>query len=79
MLNNFFARVNALAIFLILSTGWLTLAKSIPLWNDEIYSKDRSIQNISYQEMFLGGIPEGNRTPLLYLTQKVSQYTISYK
>ena len=79
MLNNSFARVNALAIFLILSTGWLTLAKSIPLWNDEIYSQDRSIQNISYQEMFLGGIPEGNRTPLFYLTQKVSQYTIGYK
>ena len=79
MLNNSFARVNALAIFLILSTGWLTLAKSIPLWNDEIYSQDRSIQNISYQEMFLGGIPEGNRTPLFYLSQKVSQYTIGYK
>ena len=79
MLNNSFARVNALAIFLILSTGWLTLAKSIPLWNDEIYSQDRSIQNISYREMFLGGIPEGNRTPLFYLSQKVSQYTIGYK
>ena len=79
MVNNSFARVNALAIFLILSTGWLTLAKSIPLWNDEIYSQDRSIQNISYQEMFLGGIPEGNRTPLFYLAQKVSQYTIGYK
>ena len=79
MVNKSFARVNALAIFLILSTGWLTLAKSIPLWNDEIYSQDRSIQNISYWEMFLGGVPESNRTPLFYFTQKVSQYTIGYK
>ena len=79
MFNNSFARVNALAIFLVLSTGWLTLAKSIPLWNDEIFSQDRSVQNISYQEMFLGGIPDGNNSPLFYLTQKVSQHTIGYK
>lgn len=72
-------QTSAIAIFCVLAGSWLFLAKSIPIWNDEAYSQDRSIQNLSYTSIFSGQVPEGNRTPLFYVMQKLSQDTIGYK
>lgn len=47
-------QTSAIAIFCVLAGSWLFLAKSIPIWNDEAYSQDRSIQNLSYTSIFLG-------------------------
>ena len=79
MRDSHLPRTSAITIFCVLTSGWLFLAKSIPIWNDEVYSQDRSIQNLSYASMFSGKIPEGNRTPLFYFMQKLTQDTIGYK
>ncbi len=59
-------------ILFILSFNFgLSLAKSKPLWGDEIYSQLHSIAKLSYGDIFLGRIPEGNVCPLFYTLQKV--------
>ena len=55
--------------FLCIGIGYyLSLTK--PLWNDEIYTQIRSIDQASYKNIVLGRIPEGNNCPLFYLIQK---------
>jgi len=40
-------------------------------WGDEVYSQQKSVNNLTYLEMIQGKIPEGNNSPLFYMIQKV--------
>jgi hypothetical protein len=47
---------------------WLSLQK--PLWNDEIYTQERAIDALSYQDILAVKFVEGNNSPLFYIIQK---------
>ncbi len=65
-------------ILIILSVGiWLVclfagheLSQRRPLWNDELYTQQRTIEAFSYMDIIKGKINEGNNGPLFYLLQK---------
>ena len=62
--------IAASAVFLVsLMTGFI-LAAHKPLWNDELYTQERSIEGISYAKILAGQIDEGNACPLFYVIQK---------
>ncbi len=48
----------------------LSLASIRPLWNDEIYTTLSSVEGMSYGDILLGKVKEGNNCPLFYLLQK---------
>jgi hypothetical protein len=56
---------------------WMALHK--PLWGDEFYSQTDSIERITYENQFLGHIPEGGNAPLFYLIQKSFLQLIHYQ
>lgn len=56
-------------LFIILLFIGFHLAEHKPLWGDEVYSQ-HGIQKLSYAQILLGRIPEGNNSPLFYLIQK---------
>ena len=63
-------KIIAAALFLLfLSTGNY-LAQRKPLWNDEIYTQVRTLDRLSYQDILLNRMTEGNNCPLFYLIQK---------
>jgi len=68
--KDFLKKICAMIIFFIsLMIGiWLSLQK--PLWNDEIYTQERAIDNLSYLEILKVRFVEGNNSPLFYLIQK---------
>ncbi len=47
------------------------IAMNKPLWNDEIFSQMQSVDNISWKDIWLGHIQEGNNSPLFYSVQKI--------
>lgn len=51
-----------------------------PLWNDEIYTLVSSVNGLSYTDMLLGRVQEGNNCPLFYLVQRgicdIAQYRV---
>jgi hypothetical protein len=57
-------------LFVILVLMGMSLAQTKPLWVDEVYSQT-SIEKLSYPQIFLGQMPEGNSSPLFYTIQKV--------
>ncbi len=70
MKRNFILQVTAVVLFVLLFVFGLQLAQRKPLWNDELYSQVNGIQKMSYAEILLGHIPEGNNSPLFYVLQK---------
>ncbi len=57
-------------LFVLLFVFGLRLAALKPLWNDELYSQIYSVEKLSYSQILLGQIPEGNNSPLFYILQK---------
>lgn len=66
---NIFLQSAIIFIILLIIGFWLAAKK--PLWNDEAYSQYRSVQGVSYAQILMGGVPEGNVCPLFYVIQKV--------
>jgi len=56
------------------------LAYDKPLWNDEIYTLVSSVSRVSYLDILLGRVKEGNNCPLFYVIQKgicdIARYSI---
>ncbi|MCB9770985.1 MAG: hypothetical protein H6754_00315 [Candidatus Omnitrophica bacterium] len=65
-------------LFIVLMFMGLRIASQKPLWNDEIFSQISSVEQLSYPEIVLGRVGEGNATPLFYLTQKALCQTFNY-
>src|SRR3989338_4552810 len=57
-------------LFLILLAIGFVLAVRKPLWNDEIFTQTRNIDQASYAAILTGKIVEGNNCPIFYLIQK---------
>lgn len=70
MKNNFLFQLTAGVLFVVLFAFGLLLAQLKPLWNDELYSQVYSVEKMSYAQILLGQVPEGNNSPLFYLLQK---------
>ncbi len=60
----------AVVLFVLLFVFGLRLAALKPLWNDELYSQIYSVEKLSYSQILLGHVPEGNNSPLFYILQK---------
>lgn len=57
----------------------LRMASKKPLWNDEKYSLNQCIINMSYIDMISGKVKEGNNCPFFYFSQKVLLNVFNYK
>lgn len=63
------ALLSCILFVLLLAIGfWQAFHK--PLWVDELFSLIHSVEGLSYGEIFLGRMQEGNNSPLFYLIQK---------
>lgn len=71
MRNIYSFRIFTVILFIILFVLGLFLAQLKPLWNDELYSQVFGIEKLSYFQIWLGEIPEGNNSPLFYVLQKI--------
>ena len=69
----------ACLLFLLLFTTGIWLAGHRSLENDEFYTAVSSVENISFKNIFLGKISEGNNSPLFYATQKIFWALSGYK
>lgn len=70
MKNLLTLKLTACVLFVLLFTFGLLLSQLKPLWNDELYSQINSVERISYFQILLGHVPEGNNSPLFYVLQK---------
>lgn len=70
MNKNFLFQLTASVLFVLLFAFGLFLSQLKPLWNDELYSQVHSVEKISYAQILLGHVPEGNNSPLFYVLQK---------
>jgi len=72
-------KVLALLLFLICLRIGFHQAYHKQVWNDEIYTHMTNVSAISYGDILLGRVKEGNTCPLFYLIQKticdITQYT----
>lgn len=59
-----------LAIFFLCLAVGFWMAGHKPVWNDEIYSQINSVERLSYRDIVLRKVGEGNGNPLFYLIQK---------
>ncbi len=66
-------------LFYICTAIGLFIAKDKPLWRDEIYTQLASVEDISYQDILLFKIKEGNICPLYYLIQKIICAGLHYR
>lgn len=73
-----FLKITSLAIFMGLLFIGFSLARQKPLWVDEVYSQ-KSLQELSYVQIFSGQMPEGNNSPLFYSIQKVISDLAGYR
>lgn len=78
MQKSLLIRVTSIILFIVLMFMGLRIASQKPLWNDEIFSQISSVEQLSYSEIVLGQVGEGNATPLFYLTQKVLCQIFNY-
>ena len=69
----------SILIFLACFRFGLILAQHKPIWNDEAYSQSASVARISYFNMLLGRIGEGNNSPLFYALQKMTTQLFGYE
>lgn len=67
--NNFLVQGTVVLLIFLLGLGFF-LAAQKPLWNDEIFTQANSVDRLTYAGILTGKVPEGNITPLFYLTQK---------
>ncbi len=72
-------KVMSLVLFCAFIVGGLWVSAGKRLWNDEVFSFFNSVNNISYTQMALAKIPEGNNTPLFYAMQKAWLSLGSYR
>jgi len=79
MKNNLYIRILGAIVFIALLFFGFRTASQKPLWNDEIYSQIASVETLSYSEILLGRVNEGNACPLFYLTQKAVGDIMGYK
>lgn len=61
-----------------LSFGYF-LSTHKPLENDELFTQIHSVEGLSYRSILTMKIPEGNVSPLFYLTQKVFLDVIHFR
>lgn len=71
MKKNIALKVTAVIFFVSFFVLGLRLAALKPLWNDELYSQVQGVEKLSYVQILLGHIPEGNNSPLFYVLQKI--------
>jgi len=71
-------QVAAVFLFIVFLGIGAWKASQRPLWDDEHYSLIRDTLGISYKTMLLGGIGEGNNSPLFYILQKAQCDLFSY-
>ena len=48
------------------------------MWNDEGYTQLFNVEKLSYQNMILGKVVEGNNSPLFYIIQKAISAMTNY-
>lgn len=70
MKRNFILKVFVVILFILMFSLGLGLSALKPLWNDELYSQIYGVEKLSYGQILLGHIPEGNNSPLFYILQK---------
>lgn len=70
MKNLLTLKLTACVLFVLLFALGLLLSQLKPLWNDELYTQVYSVEKMSYAQILLGHVPEGNNSPLFYLLQK---------
>ncbi len=80
--KNIILKFAAVVLFILLFIFGLRLAELKPLWNDELYSQVQGVEKLSYLQILLGHIPEGNNSPLFYVLQKtvceLAQFKLSF-
>lgn len=67
-----------LVLLVALSFGYFLSAHK-PLENDELFTHIHSVEGLSYPNILTMNIPEGNVSPLFYLTQKAFLDTVHFR
>ena len=70
-----------LSIMLLIALLWVgfRLSERKVLWIDEVYTQKYTIDNHSYKDILTLNLPEGNKSPLFYIFQKITSDLNSFQ
>jgi hypothetical protein len=63
-------KIFTVGLFIVLLYTGFFLAQRKPLWNDEIFTQEQSLDNHSYKDILTLNFIEGNKSPIYYMIQK---------
>jgi hypothetical protein len=66
-------------LFVILLFAGYLLSQRKAIWNDEYFTQQVSVDNVSYSDIMTGQFADGNRCPLFYIFQNIVSDMFAFK